>query len=158
MTTRVKNLLKSVIIDTLKVNKSIAEYQKSITKNRKNTYLCNKIIRETEKAISIIRDVNHSEILESLYKTFVGGKESFYYAILSSVNNPNTIQVWDKSEEGFKKFLELEQDAKEKYENEIKEKKEQREMIEKAKKEGKKVEMMLKDGKLKPVIVEDNNA
>lgn len=150
-----KNLLKEIFIKVLETNLAIMRFQLSLTKVKKEQQGIQDIINKSEKAMQIINDIDHYEILVSLYNTFICHRETFFVTICATINKENTIEKWDKSEEGFQEFLELEQKAIEKNDQEIKEKMETAKIIKDAKAQGKKVELMYIDGKVKPVIVEE---
>ena len=149
-------LLKKVFISLLDTNLAITEYQKSLTKKKKDIKFCDKVIEECKKAKETVSLITHIEILESLYKAFVNGKESYFYLICRTTNSEKTL-YWDTTDDGFQEFLKLEKDEEEKANAEQYEKMKNAEIIAKAKKEGKKIEMLVENGKVKPVIVEDTN-
>lgn len=148
--------LQNILISIIDSEIAILQFQKSIAKERKDKSGLNKMINKGKKAKDVIRDLRHTELLISLYNTFVNGKESYFIMVERTINSKNT-QKWDKTEKGFKEFVELEEQAKAKSKEEYEERMKQREMIINAKKQGKKVEMLFKNGKLTPVIVENDN-
>lgn len=150
-----KERLKHLFVNMLETSISILEFQITLTTEENDRKGIRKIINSTRKAIDIINNVQHYEILVSLYNSFVNGKETYFVALTRTIISPNTIQKWDKSERGFKLFKKLEVEAIEKSEKEMQEKKAEQERIEQAKKEGKKVELLYRDGKVKRVIVEE---
>ena len=149
--------LQNIFINFLNTEISILQFQKSIAKNQKDKTGINKLINKGKKAIDVVRDLKHTEILISLYNSFINGKEPYFVVVEKTINSKDT-QKWDKTEKGFQEFLKLEAQAKAKSDADLKEKLAQQEMIKKAKEDGKKIEMIFEDGKLKPVIVEDNKA
>ena len=150
-----KEQLKRLFVLMLETNIQIMKFQKTLTDKEDDIKGLKKFIRESEKAIEIVCSINHYEILVSLYNTFLNGKETYFATLCKTVNNKDTIKKWDRTEKGFKLFLQLESEAKAKTKAEYEKKLAEKEMIEKAKKEGKKVEMVLIDGKLQPRIVEE---
>lgn len=150
-----KARLKKIFVNMLNLNISIMNFQITLTDKQEEIKGLKRIIKKTEKAIELINSVVHYEILVSIYNSFVNGKEPFYVAFLSSISAKNTVKYWDRTKKGFKEFLKMEKDAKEKTDKEYAEKRKVKETIEKAKKEGKKIEMMYVDGKIKPVIVNE---
>ena len=148
--------LQNILISIIDSEIAILQFQKSIAKEQKDKTGLNKMINKGKKAKDVIRDLRHTELLISLYNTFVNGKESYFVMVERTVNSKNT-QKWDKTEKGFKEFVELEEQAKAKSKEEYEERMKQREMIINAKKQGKKVEMVFENGKLTPVIVENDN-
>ena len=149
------NLLKSVFVKMLETNISTLEFQKSVTNKEEEHKGLDKWINESKKAIKVINNVKHYEILVSLYNSYMFGKEAFYISLCHSINDKTTIAYWDKSEKGFNDFLKQEQQAKQECLKEYEEKKKDQEFIKTAKQQGKKVEMIYQNGKLKPVIVEE---
>ena len=149
--------LKDLFFKFLETEIAILRFQKSISKRGKDRKGLDEMIKNGEKAIKTIRDLKHIEILTSLYNSFLAQKETYFITLERVINSENT-EKWDKTEDGFKEFLELEESARAKSREEYEEKKKQAELIAQARKDGKKVEMILEDGKLKPIIVEDNHA
>ena len=150
-----KQRLKTIFTDMLLTNIAIMEFQLTLTDKEEDKKGLKRFIKESKKAIVIINSVVHYEILVSLYNTFLNGKEVYFTSLCKIINNKTTIVKWDRTEKGFKLFLELENQAKAKSQEEYNKRLEQQEMIKKAKEEGKKVEMVLIDGKLQPRIVEE---
>ena len=150
-----KAQLKHLFIEMLLTNLAIMNFQLTLTNGKEEQKGIKKFIKDTHKAITIINSVVHYEILVSLYNTFLNGKEAYYLTLCKTINNKTTIVKWDRSEKGFKLFLELENQAKAKSQEEYNKRVAQQEMIKKAKEEGKKVEMVFIDGKLQPRIVEE---
>ena len=148
---------KQVFINFLETEIAILRFQKSLSKRGKDRKGLDEMIKNSEKAIETVRDLKHIEILTSLYNAFLSQKEHYFIMVEKTLNSEN-VEKWDKTEDGFKEFLELEETEKAKSQQELEEKKKQAETIAKARAEGKKIEMILEDGKLKPVIVEENNA
>lgn len=146
--------LKKAIIDLAKAFISINEYQRTLLKEKKQVDLTNKVIRQTKKFIKIIENVKHEKILQSVYATFIGGKESLLYLMVATGIKKTTIVKWD-TEEGYQEFLKLEEEAVNKHNAELEERKKQQEIVEKAKEEGKKVEYAYENGKMKPIIVDE---
>lgn len=150
-----KRRLKSVFYTMLNTNIAIMEFQLTLTDKPDEQKGLKRFIKMSNKAIEIISQVNHYEILVSLYNTFINGKETYFATLCKTICMKNTITKWDRTEKGFKLFLELENQAKAKSQEEYNKRIEQQEMIKKAKEEGKKVEMVLVDGKIQPRIVEE---
>ena len=149
------NKIKNIFVTMLESNIAVLEFQRTLTTKEEEQKGIDNWIKKSKTAIKIIKNVNHYDILISLYNSFVNGKETYFIALCNSITDKDTIAKWDKTEKGYKEFLEQERQAREDYENDLKEKKANIDFIAKAKKEGKKVEMLYKDGKIKPVIVEE---
>lgn len=153
--TKQKDLLKKVFVKMLETNANIMRFQMSLIDNEEEIKGFKKFIKQTEKAIKIVQCVVHYEILVSLYNTFICQKETYFMTLCKTINNKETIIKWDRTEKGFKLFLQLESEAKAKSKEEYEKKLAQKEMIKKAREEGKKVEMVYVDGKLEPKIVDE---
>lgn len=150
-----KARLKKVFVSMLQTNIDIMTFQLTLTDKPEEVKGIKKLIQDSKKAIDKINNVQHYEILVSLYNSFINGKETYFVLFVKTVVSKNTISKWDKSEKGFKDFLEAEKKARAKSEQEAKENAEKQEIIKKAREEGKKIEMIFKDGKLQPTIVEE---
>lgn len=150
---RLKTLFRS-LIDT---NIAIMRFQLTLTSDKNDIKGLKKFIKDSEKALEIVTNITHYEILVSLYNTFISGKETYFATLVKTINNKNTIVKWDRTQKGFKLFQELENQAKAKSQEEYTKRLEQQEMIKKAKEQGKKVEMVYVDGKLQPRIVEEKS-
>lgn len=150
-----KAQLKHLFTEMLLTNIAIMDFQLTLTNDKEERKGIKKFVKDTKKAIDIINSVVHYEILVSLYNSFLNGKEAYYLTLCKTINNKNTIVKWDRTQRGFKLFLELENQAKAKSQEEYNKRVAQQEMIKKAKEEGKKVEMVFVDGKLQPRIVEE---
>lgn len=151
--TKQKELLKRLFVKMLETNADIMRFQMTLTDKEEDLKGLKKFVKQTEKAIKIVQSVVHYEILVSLYNTFISQKETYFVTLCKTINNKETIVKWDRTEKGFKLFLQLESEAKAKSKEEYEKKLAQKEMIVKAKEEGKKVEMVYIDGKLEPRIV-----
>lgn len=153
--TKQKELLKRIFVKMLETNADVMRFQMTLTNKEEDLKGLKKFIKQTEKAIKIVQSVVHYEILVSLYNTFVSQKETYFMTLCKTINNKETIVKWDRTEKGFKLFLQLESEAKAKSKEEYEKKLAQKEMIKKAKEEGKKIEMVYVDGKLEPKIVDE---
>lgn len=149
--------LQKIFIKLLESEIEILQFQKSISKSQKDKDGLRKMINHGRKAIKTICDLKHTEILVSLYNSFISQKETYFVMIEKTINSKKT-KYWDTTKKGFQEFLKLELQAKAQSDKEIEERKKQQEIIAKAKADGKKIEMVFENGKLKPVIVEDNKA
>lgn len=147
------NKIKDILISMLMVNIYNLEYQKSMTNVKKYKNSFTTMILHTNKAISLIRNCKHFDILADLYNAFVAGRETFFIALSESVYK--NVEKWD-TEEGHKEFIELQKDAIEKSNAEEEEKKKIVETIQKAKEEGKKIQFVYDKGKITPVAVTDD--
>lgn len=150
-----KEKLKSVFFSMLDCEIAIMKFQLTLANEEKHIKGIKKVIKDSEKAKTIISGLVHYEILVSLYNAFINGKESFFVMLSSTINSKNKVNYWDKTKKGFQEFIILEEQAKAQTQKELDERLKQQEIIKKAKEEGKKIEMVFENGKLKPIIVED---
>lgn len=147
------NKVKDIIIAMLKVNIANLEFQMSVSDVKEHKRTFKKLINHTIKAMELVRNIKHNEIVSSIYNSFVHGHEAFYIALSESIYK--NVKSWDTTEKGYKEFQELEKSAIEKSDEELREKQEMAETIKKAKAEGKKIEFLYKDGRIRPVIVDE---
>lgn len=150
-----KGLLKNVFVKMLETTAEIMRFQLSMAKDKKSKDGINGIIDKCYKAIEIVKGIEHYEILVSLYNSFVCKRENFFATICATISKDGLIEKWDKTEEGFKEFLELEKQGIEQTDKEEKEKMEVAKKIKEAREQGKKVELIYDKGKIKPVIVNE---
>lgn len=149
-----KESLKRVFVKMLETNIEIMKFQATLTDKKEEKKGLLNLAKKSETAIEIVKEIEHVELLISLYNMYINKKEAYFISICGSICSKE-MKKWDKTEKGFKEFLKLEQEAVSEYNQKQEESKKQAEMIQNAKKEGKKVEYIFKEGKLKPVIVED---
>lgn len=138
---------------------SIAEqkiYAKIIDKNddkatelHKKQQVFRKAIKECEKSKELILSVKKLDVLQSMYRTLLGGKEIIWAYTPKMIKQ--ALHFCTKN--GYKEFLKLEEESKQ---IAIKQREEQQK-IETAIKEGKKVENIIENGKIKRVIIEDGD-
>jgi len=150
-----KERLKQVLKDLLQTNIDLMAFHKTLTNDTNALKTINKSIKMANRAMEIVSQVKHIEILQSLYNTFLSGKENFFVLISATISNKNKVSYWDNSEKGFEEFRKLENEAMAKTKAEYEERKKNQEIIEKAKRENKKIEFALENGKIKPIIVGD---
>ena len=134
---------------------------KDKTKDEKNIAICNKSIRISKKAIRMLKEIKHKEIIEAIYDTLIFRNENWFSFIAPVVASKNT-KRWDSSEKGFQEFLYENEKAQQKYKEEQEEIARNKEIIAKAKENGDKIEW-IKDtttNRMKPIVVKagDNNA
>ena len=153
--TEQKGLLKNVFVKMLETTSEIMRFQLSMAKDKKSKDGINGIIDKCYKAIEIVKGIKHYEILVSLYNSFICKRENFFVCICGTIAKEGLIEKWDKTEEGFKEFIELEKQGIEQTDKEDKEKMEIAKKIKEAREQGKKVELIYDKGKIKPVIVNE---
>lgn len=149
-----KEHLKSILTNLIMTTNAILEFNLTLMTQEKDIEITKKLIKDGKKAIKIVRNVTHIEILADIYNSFVGNNMAYFVSATRVISQPNKIKKWD-TEKGFQDFLKEREIAMAKYDKEIEEKRKEREMVEKARAEGKNVELMYKDGKVKYVVVEE---
>ena len=149
-----KEGLKKIFVKMIATNIAIIEFQLTLTTKKEEIEGLKNIIKRSNRAIDIVNNIDHYEILISLYNAFINRKEPYFVSLVCTIDR-KIINKWDKTEKGFQEFLEEENKAIEKTTEEELEKRKTAEYIQKARAEGKKVEMMYVDGKIKPVIVNE---
>lgn len=134
---------------------SLLLYYKDVAPTKDGVKTCNKSIKSIEEALAKLHNIEHIEVLDYLYGTFIGNS-AIAYTISGSIVNSKQIKKYD-TDKGVVELRQLMEENRKKHQ----EKEEQRiknyEAVEKAKKEGKKVEMVWdKESKtVKPLIVEE---
>ena len=147
-----KVALKKAIKSLIQANIDIMQYHLSINEDEKVLKVIKTNINRGKKALLIVDEIWHIEILESLYRSFIFGKEQ-YFAIVSATIVKQA-RKWDR-ERGFVEFMELEKQALEQAKQEQEERQKDEETIRVAKEMGKKIEMVMQNGRLRPVVVEE---
>ena len=142
----------NVIVKVLETNLEILKLKKGIATNLEQKKEIAKQVRLTKKAMDIIKSIKHDDILDSLYRSLIE-KNEFWFCLVANVVSCKKTIYWDKTENGYKEFVEKEEQAKKLYEEELEKKKK----IEQAKKEGKKIEYMVDPTTKKtiPIIMEN---
>lgn len=148
------NKLKKMLVSLAETNIAIMEFNLTLVKKEADIKVTKDLIKMSKKAIKMINSVQHNEILVDLYNSFVAGNMPLFIAFVRTITL-SKIKRWDKTEKGYKEFLEARATAITKSEEELKAKKEEQERVAKARAEGKNVELMYKDGKVKYVIVDE---
>ena len=149
---RQKQIVK-ILTKLLETNIEIMTFYKHLAVDDKSKRTCSKSIRQSKKAIEKLQHVQHLEILVSIYNTLIGGKEFVFVSGASLICSKN-FDYWDKTEKGFKEFIELEHQAKVEQEQKLKEQHEKDIALKKAKEEGKDIEHVLVDWKIQTLVKE----
>ena len=147
-----KVALKKAIKSLIQANIDIMQYHLSINSDEKVVKVIKTNINRGKKALLIVDEIWHIEILESLYRSFIFGKEQYFALVSATI--VKQARKWD-TEKGFVEFMELEKQALEQAKKEQEERQADEETIRVAKEMGKKIEMVMKNGRLRPVIVEE---
>lgn len=144
----------NIMLKIMETSNEIFTMRKNLTKDEKAKSICDKIIRQNKKAIRYLPSIRHEDIINSLYNSFVTRAEGSFFGLIAPVINHKNTHKWDNSEEGYKEFLELEEEAKKIAQEKAKEREEKAKMFEEAKARGDKVEMLYnpKTKKIEPII------
>lgn len=144
----------------IEANIEIIKLRKEETTDPKSKSVCNKAIRISNKAIEMLPHIKHIEILEALYNSLIAPNERYFMMVAPVIASKNTTR-WDSSEKGFTEFLEENEKARQKWEEEQKTKEAYMKAVKQAQETGGKVEW-IKDqttGKVVPTVINgDNNA
>ena len=148
----------NAMIKIMEAGIEIASMRKNLTKDTKAKRTCEKAIREFNKAIRYLPSIRHEDIINSLYNSLVARNEIWFFYFAPTINHKNT-RYWDTTENGYKEFLALEEEAKEMAKAKHEEQLKQAKAIEEAKANGDKVEMVYnpETKKLEQRIVKENN-
>lgn len=147
-----KVAIKKAIKSLIQANIDIMNYHLTINDDPNIIKVIKKNINRGRKALLIVDEIWHIEILESLYRSFIFGKEQYFALISATI--VKQARKWD-SEKGFVEFQELEKQAIEEQRKQEEERQHDEQVIKSAKEMGKKIEMVMKDGRLRPVVVEE---
>ena len=145
-----------MLTKVLETNISVFTFYKRLANDEKSIEIAQKCIDNSKVGIDKIKGIKHIAILESLYVHIIDGKEQ-YYAMSGSLCSYDKIDVWDKTNTGYRQFLKMEKEGQELALKKQQEVQRNKEIIDKAKQEGKKVDMIYdeKTKSLKPVVVEE---
>ena len=146
--------MKDMLVKFLETSNAIMYFNLTLMDKEQDIKVTKKVIQMGKKAIEIIQNVKHIEILNDLYNSFIVNNMAYFISFSKVVSTNKKIKYWD-SEKGFKDFIKAQEIAFAQCDKELEEKKKEREMVEQAKREGKNVELMYKDGKIKHVIVNE---
>lgn len=139
----------------LETAKALLIYFKAVATTKEAKDICTKSIRNANKSLKVITLINHVEILEYLYATFIGNN-AIAYSVSGKVVLSKKLSYYDTNK-GFKEFQEMLEEQKKENEEREKKRKESVEALKRAKEMGKKVEMVYdKNNKTtKPMIIEE---
>lgn len=149
----------NLITKALQLNIDNCLFMKQLYKgNKNNQKVFNKSILQTKKALVLVKEIKHIEILRAVYGDIVG-RSSGILMLGGTEICSKQLKKWDNTEKGFKEFLELQEENQKIMAQKLKEKQESAEIMKKAKEQGKKVEMLYDPvaKKVKPVVVEEEN-
>ena len=154
-----RELLLDLITKSLDLNIANCEFMKRAYRgNQQVLKVINKSIKNSEKALETLPKIKHIEILRAIYSDIIG-QVSAKLMLSGTLVVSKKVYYWDKTENGFKEFMQLAEDNIKLQEQKIKEQQESAVAIEKAKEQGKKVQMIYDPAtkKVKPVIQESEN-
>lgn len=148
-----------LIYDTISLNIRNCLFLKQLNKNNVEMQKAlDGSIEKSQKALKDIYNIDHLEILRAIYNDYVN-KISLHLIMGGALVCSPKMQVWDKTESGFKEFTIANKEALKLAKQKAKEQEENRIAIEKAKEEGKKISMVYdpQTKQLKPVIDNESN-
>ena len=151
--------LTNLIIKALQLNIDNCLFMKQLYKSNKNTIkVFNKSILQSKKALVLIKEIKHIEILRAVYGDVIGQMSGVLMLGGSEICSKQ-LKIWDKTEKGLKEFLELQEQNQKIMAQKLKERQESAEIMKKAKEQGKKVEMLYDPvaKKVRPVVMEEKN-
>ena len=148
----------NVMLKIMEAGIEIATMRKKLTDDPKAKKSCDKAIREYKKAIEYLPKIKHDDIINSLYNSLVIRNEVWFFYFAPTINHKNT-RFWDTTENGYREFLELEEEAKRIAKEKREEQMAKAKAIEEAKANGDKIEMVFnpETKKLEQKIVKENN-
>lgn len=148
----------NIMIKIMEAGLEVATMRKNLTTNPQAKKTCEKAIREINKAIRYLPSIKHEDIIDSLYRSLVARNEVWFFYFAPTINHKNT-RYWDTTDNGYKEFLELEEEAKKIAKEKKEEQMKKAKAIEEAKANGDKIEMVFnpETKKLEQRIVKENN-
>ena len=150
----------NLIKQQLELNIANCKFMKRLYKGNKTVIATlNKSIRQSEKALVIIHQIKHIELLRAIYGDIIG-KYSAVLMLGGTYISSKALFRIDNNEKAFKEFMENQKIEQEQAIAKAKERQETAQAVAKAKNEGKKVEYMIDPitKQVKPVIIDDNKA
>lgn len=148
-----------LITKALQLNIDNCLFMKQLYKSNKNTTkVFNKSLSQTRKALVLVKEIKHIEILRAIYGDIVGQISGILMLGGTEICSKQ-LKKWDNTEKGFKEFAQLQEENQKIMAQKLKEKQESAEIIKKAKEQVKKVEMFYDPvaKKVRPVVMEEEN-
>lgn len=101
-----KESLRKVFVDLITTNISIMNFQLSIQTDKTKRRKLQMSVRQSEKALGVIKNVKHIELLQDLYIDFIRGGETVFMNVPAFVVAENKLQHFD-TDEGFEEYMEI---------------------------------------------------
>lgn len=101
-----KESLRKVFVDLITTNISIMNFQLSIQTDKTKRKKLQMSVRQSEKALDVIKNIKHAELLQDLYVDFIRGGEPFFMNVPSFVVAENKLQHFD-TDDGFEEYMEI---------------------------------------------------
>ena len=101
-----KESLRKVFVDLITTNISIMNFQLSIQTDKTKRRKLQMSVRQSEKALDVIKNIKHAELLQDLYVDFIRGEEPFFMNVPSFVVAENKLQHFD-TDDGFEEYMEI---------------------------------------------------
>lgn len=101
-----KESLRKVFVDLITTNISIMNFQLSIQTDKTKRRKLQMSVRQSEKALDVIKNIKHAELLQDLYVDFIRGGEPFFMNVPSFVVAENKLQHFD-TDDGFEEYMEI---------------------------------------------------
>lgn len=143
----------AIINKIIDLNELLLAYNKTLTNDKEIRKGYNKFGKQCIKAREYLPKIKHEDVIHSIYKNLILGKEAVYTLAIALLNHKKT-KFFDTAK-GHKEFVVQEKEYYEKLKLQQEQAAKNKEIFEKAKQEGKKVEYLMKDGKMQPVIVDN---
>lgn len=148
MKTEIIKILNKII----DVSEELTIFNKSLVKDPNERTKFNKFLKLCQQAREYLPTIKHEDVLVSLYRNIVCGKESVYTMCPALICHKATRHF--DTEKGHAEFLKLEKVAREEEKKAAEEIAKKRETIKIAKEQGKKLDFIVKDGKMEQVVVD----
>ena len=148
MKTEIIKILNKII----DVSEELTIFNKSLIKDPKERTKFNKFLKLCQQAREYLPNIKHEDVLTSLYRNIVCGKESVYTMCPALICHKATRHF--DTEKGHAEFLKLEKVAREEEKKAAKEIAKKRETMKIAKEQGKNLDFIVKDGKMEQVVVD----
>ena len=148
MKTEIIKILNKII----DVSEELTIFNKTLVKDPKERTKFNKFLKLCQQAKEYLPTIKHEDVLESLYRNIVCGKESVYTMCPALICHKATRHF--DTEKGHEEFLKLEKVAREEEKKAAEEIAKKRENMKLAKEQGKNLDFIVKDGKMEQVVVD----
>ena len=150
----------NLIKQQLELNIANCKFMKRLYRGNKSTIkVLNKSIKESTKALVVVHQIKHIELLRAIYADIIG-KYSAVLMLGGTYISSKALFHIDNDEKAFNEFMENQKIEQEQAIKKAKERQEYAQAVEKARQDGKRVEFVVDPAtnKVKPVIVDEGNA